>query len=320
MDHPLVSICLACYNAEDTIRRAVESALSQNWPNLEILVVDDCSVDNSPSILASLSARHDVIKLLHHEKNAGPAASRNTLIDNAIGDFIVFFDDDDESGSERVITQYKRIIDYEKLSGTRLIACYASGKRVYPNGYTLSLEAIGSRDSVPVGEFVANYILFNERKPELYFGSGIPTCSLMARTEVFRDLGGFDQDFRRVEDMDFAVRLAIRGGHFIGCSERLFTQYATTGADKSAVRNFEAENQLLDKHHQYLEKLKRYQYAKNWFLVRYYHFSGMRLKMLFALAKAWVRHPILVTRHFLSSAPRRLLHEIRMKRREGANS
>ena len=320
LEYPLITIALTCFNAEDTIERAINSALSQTWPNKEILVVDDCSSDKSIAIINKIADQHSIVKVLLNEKNKGTAASRNRLIDNAAGEFVAFFDDDDESSPERVKAQYKRIIEHEAKSEESLIACYASGSRIYPNGYSLNLEAIGSRGVVPEGALVANYILFNERVEDVFYGTGTPTCSLMAKTDVFHQLGGFDQDFRRVEDMDFAVRLALRGGHFIGCSEMLFTQYATQGTDKSAACNFEAENKLLDKHQKYLEKLKRYRYAKNWFLVRYCHFSGDRIGMLRALITAWFQNPILITRHFLSSAPRRLLHEMKMKSRNSGSS
>jgi len=315
-NNPLISICLTCFNAEDTIERAVNSALAQTWPNKEIIIVDDCSTDKSFSILEKLSEKFNAIKILSHRKNKGTAVSRNTLIDAAKGGFITFFDDDDESMPDRISAQYKCISEYEKTTGNKLVACYASGERVYPNGYSLELEAIGCRGKVPVGELVANYILFNERQSDVFYGTGTPTCSLMAKAEVFHELKGFDQKFRRVEDMDFAVRLAIRGGAFIGCSEKLFIQYATLGSDKSALCNFEAETQLLDKHRKYLEKLNRYRYAKNWFYVRYCHFSGKRISMIRALIFAWFQNPILISKHFIASAPKRMLHEIKMSLRK----
>lgn len=320
LEYPLITIALTCFNAEDTIERAIDSALCQTWPNKEIIVVDDCSSDKSINIINKIADQHSIVKVLLNEKNKGTAASRNALIDNAAGEFIAFFDDDDESAPERVKVQYNHIVEHEAKTEECFIACYASGNRIYPNGYSLDLEAIGSRGVVPEGALVANYILFNERVTDVFYGTGTPTCSLMARTNVFRQLDGFDQEFRRVEDMDFAVRLALRGGHFIGCSELLFTQYATQGSDKSAASNFKAENKLLDKHQKYLEKLNRYRYAKNWFLVRYCHFSGDHLGMLRALIIAWFQNPILITRHFLSSAPRRLLHEIKMNSQKGETS
>jgi len=86
--------------------------------------------------------------------------------------------------------------------------------------------------------------------------------------------GGFDSNFRRVEDIDFAVRLALAGGHFIGSAEPIFIQYATESLDKAPEKNLEAELQLVEKHKDYLQSKNRYIYAKKWPLLRYHHFKG----------------------------------------------
>ena len=75
----------------------------------------------------------------------GPAAARNTIVSAAKGEFIAFFDDDDESLPGRISAQVKTLTAYESRIGTSLIACYASGIRRYPNGYSIALPAIGSR-------------------------------------------------------------------------------------------------------------------------------------------------------------------------------
>ena len=157
---PLITVGITCFNAEDTIERAVTSALKQNWPNLEIVVVDDCSTDSSRRVIENLIKDQPMVALVCHETNQGPAVARNTILLNARGEFVAFIDDDDESLPERVTTQYRRIIDYEKDVDTKMIACYASGNRLYSNGYKLALNAIGSRPLVPQGPGVANYLLF----------------------------------------------------------------------------------------------------------------------------------------------------------------
>ena len=312
---PLITIGIACYNAGDTVARAVESALAQDWENREIIVVDDKSMDNSVDIVENLAAAHPALRLIRHDTNQGPAAVRQTIIDNAKGGFIAFFDDDDESLPARIKTQYERIISCERETGETLIACYASGKRVYDNGYTVSLNAIGSRPAVPHGTAIADYVLFYGKRPGMFYGAGTPTCALMARKSTFTAAGGFDPAFRRVEDLDFAVRLGLAGGRCIGCPETLFIQHATRGADKSPAKNLEAEIQLAEKHKDYLRSVGRYDYARRWPLVRYHHFTGQHGRMALALLGLFIRAPLKVMRHFFRTAPRRLLHEIRMKKK-----
>lgn len=313
-DMPLVTIGLTCFNAEDTIGRAIESAIAQDWPRLEVIVVDDCSTDSSVAVIQSAVETDHRVTGVFRETNGGPGAARATILSRAKGEFVAFFDDDDVSAPERVRIQVDRIVAYEKEVGSKFLACYASGERLYPNGYTLPIRAIGSEPIIPSGEAVADYLLFYGKKDGLFYGAGTPTCALMARRQTLIDVGGFDPEFRRVEDIDFAVRLALSGGHFIGCEEALYTQYATQGSDKSAQKNYQAEVQLLAKHRAFLESRGRYRYACNWFRFRYQYFSGNRLMALWVLMRAWFAHPVLVTKHLINTGPRRYLHERKMSK------
>ena len=70
-NHPLVTVGIPCFNAETTIRRAVESVLAQTWPHREILIVDDASTDSSRSILADLERVQPEIRVIWHRGNRG---------------------------------------------------------------------------------------------------------------------------------------------------------------------------------------------------------------------------------------------------------
>ena len=94
MIEPLVSVLIPAYNASKTIERTINSVLNQTYLNYEILVVDDCSTDNTADIIKKLFLNK--IKFIQHEKNMGEADSRNTLIKNAKGEFFAWLDSDDE--------------------------------------------------------------------------------------------------------------------------------------------------------------------------------------------------------------------------------
>lgn len=311
-DFPIITIGLTCFNAEKTIERALRSAQVQDWPAFEILVVDDASSDDSWHLIEAMAAADPRIKAVRHADNSGAAAARNTILEQAAGTHIAFFDDDDESFPDRVRTQYEAICDYEARHSIQLVACYASGSRRYSNGYELELEAIGSRPVVPTGEVVADYLLFNGRRDGIFYGAGTPTCALMARVATLRAAGGFDTELRRAEDVDFAIRLALIGGHFIGCKKKLFLQHATFSADKSADKNLASEMRLLEKHAAYLKKKGRYGYARRWFRLRFYHFSRQRVRFILAVAALLLCHPVNGMAHLLHSVPRRMLHEKKM--------
>lgn len=98
-----VTIAIPLYNAEKYIEKSLESALGQTYDNIEILIVNDASTDNSVNIVEGISKSHPrggCIRLIHHEGNKGVAMARNTLLDNAKGDFLYFLDSDDLMTSE----------------------------------------------------------------------------------------------------------------------------------------------------------------------------------------------------------------------------
>lgn len=89
-----VSVIVPCFNAANTIERTVSSILIQNIA-LEIIIVDDCSVDDSTSVINRLSARHPEIRIFKTRSNSGPATCRNLGLDSARGEYVAFLDADD---------------------------------------------------------------------------------------------------------------------------------------------------------------------------------------------------------------------------------
>lgn len=310
---PLITIGITCFNAETTISKAIESALTQNYPNIEIVIVDDCSSDKSREVIQDVVAKYDNACLISHTENMGVAAARNTIINNAQGDFIAFFDDDDVSLSERVTVQFKRITSYEEETRCKLLACWASGYKQYENGYKAPFQAIGSQPQIPIGRDIIEYQLYMGRNQEAFFGSGTPSCSLMVRTPVLKEIGLYDTQMRRIEDTDFALRLAGREGHFIGCPEILVIQSASVGADKSPEVGYETELSVIEKHKELFETPRRYDYAKAWAKLRYHHFGQKQLDAILTLCGLFIKYPKWTWEQFWRSAPKRILHERKMK-------
>ena len=312
-NHPLVTVGITCFNASDTIGRAIKSAINQHWVNLEVVVVDDCSTDNSVEIIQSFIKLDPRVKLICHENNQGCSSARNTILDNANGEYIAFFDDDDVSQSDRILRQIKHIFSYEEQHGTKDIACYCSGNRIYPNGYIKKLVAIGSNGKPLFGESVANYLLFNNKHNDYEYGAGTPTCSLMISTSLLKSIGGFDESLRRQEDIDLAIRLAFIGCHFTGITEPALSQYATLGSEKSAVVEYESTLVLIEKYKDYLLHHNSYFYIKLWTELRYRHFAGNDGLAVLVLMKLLLKYPLRTVKHFINSAFARFIHERKMR-------
>ena len=90
-----VSIIVPVYNTQDFLNECVESLLNQDYENIEIILIDDCSRDDSSKICRSYAQQDSRIKFIAHEKNFGQEKSRNDGINNASGDWIMFCDSDD---------------------------------------------------------------------------------------------------------------------------------------------------------------------------------------------------------------------------------
>lgn len=92
----LVSVITACYNSEKYISETLNSVLNQTHQNWELLLVDDCSKDNTLPIIKEFQKTDKRIKLFQLDVNSGAAIARNTAIKDANGEFIAFLDGDDK--------------------------------------------------------------------------------------------------------------------------------------------------------------------------------------------------------------------------------
>jgi len=105
MQKGLVTVVLPVYNVEKYLDRCLESVVNQTYRDLEIILVDDGSPDNSPALCEAWAAKDSRIKVIH-KKNAGLGMARNTGIENANGEYICFFDSDDYIALDTVESCY----------------------------------------------------------------------------------------------------------------------------------------------------------------------------------------------------------------------
>ncbi|MCT3924687.1 glycosyltransferase family 2 protein [Elizabethkingia anophelis] len=97
---PLISVIVPVYNAENTLHVAIDSLINQSYKSIELIVVNDCSKDNTHNVLlqykAKLAASIGIsMKIINHEANQGVAAARNTGLNNVTGNYIYYVDADD---------------------------------------------------------------------------------------------------------------------------------------------------------------------------------------------------------------------------------
>lgn len=298
---PLVTLGLTCFNAQDTIVRALESARSQSWPNIEILVVDDGSTDDSVARIEELASTDDRIRLIRHETNRGTPTARNTLLHNASGEFVAFFDDDDVSDKDRVLTQWRRIREYEKAHGTDRVFCYTD-RAVLSEGAQEQESvyyAIGRRGPAPHGSVIADFLLWHHEDDATWWGH-VGCCTMMFRRSMVEVAGDFDEQFRRCCEWDWAISFGFEAGHFVGVDEALVTQYITATADKSGTLPLKYMALLRRKYKSYLKKRHVYLAAIAIAHARFHYAKGHRWKSLFYLSLACLCAPTKVLPNELS--------------------
>lgn len=100
---PRISVIMPLYNAEQFVKKAIESILQQSFKDFELILIDDCATDNTLDVVSSIKSSK--IKIVNNEKNSGIAYSRNKGLELADGQYIALMDDDDLTVPNRFETQ-----------------------------------------------------------------------------------------------------------------------------------------------------------------------------------------------------------------------
>ena len=128
----LVSIITPSYNSSKFIKDCVNSVFSQTYKNWEMIIVDDCSEDNSKEIISELSTKDKRIKPIFLEKNVGAAEARNTAIRQSIGKYVAFLDSDD------LWNPKKLEIQLSFMNKNEIVFSYTNYQLMSENGEDLS--------------------------------------------------------------------------------------------------------------------------------------------------------------------------------------
>lgn len=308
MTVPTVTAAITAYNAERSIVAALTSATRQNWPNLEVLIVDDASCDGTTVEIEKFIRQQGQggrpIRLLRQIRNGGVAQARNLLLAEARGEFVAFFDDDDVSAIDRISRQYARVREVELMVQHDLVLCHTAREQIFPDGRVHYERTMGCEaEQVPAGRAVADRVLFG-RLSQGAIGS-CATCSQMARKSVYVRLGGFDATLPRSEDTDLNVRCALRGGAFAGIAAPLVRQTMTIGDEKCIAAEFEAYVALQDKYRDYLADRGWLEFCLRWREVRRASLEHRTGRFVIRAAALGLREPFKLAQKAYWSIPAR---------------
>lgn len=194
-DVPAVSVLMPAYNAGAYIGRAISSILEQTLANIELIVGDDQSTDNTWQIINQLAERDHRIHIFRNETNSGPAVTTNRAASFARAPLLAGMDADDISLPTRLEKQ-KAVLDARpEIAVLGTYVSHANDK-----DEVLSLSPTGP---TTVAEFED---LRRKGEPTLVFGG-----TAMYRRELFELVGGFDGSLRAAGDLEFCDRMADHG-------------------------------------------------------------------------------------------------------------
>ncbi|UXD87946.1 glycosyltransferase family 2 protein [Thalassolituus hydrocarboniclasticus] len=201
MNMPKVSVIVPCYNHEAYVEQAILSVLNQSYKNIELIVIDDGSKDNSCSTIRSLSDKHGFTFV--EQSNAGVCKTLNRGVSEfSTGDYIALLASDDYWALDKIEKQMKLI-----LSSDNAEFCYtqalefdsdsAENMRVFPK-------------NPKVGR-VLNSVFVSQH---------VPAGSILFSSRLFHEMNGFDESLKE-EDWDFVIRAASLT-NFVAVPEPLF--------------------------------------------------------------------------------------------------
>lgn len=185
-----ISVIIPAYNARQTIAHCIESALSGSVRPLEVIVVDDCSIDDTAAIVEKLAVSHPgIVRLIRASINAGPARARNLGAASARGDYYFFIDSDTTMLPDTLQNFLRRIPDADAVSGI-----------YHPE--PLNDGAVPRYKACQLAYFFGQRGVFEH---DVFVAS-----SAGIRSRVFHDVGGFDERLpwgMDVENEEFGNRI-----------------------------------------------------------------------------------------------------------------
>ena len=230
---PLISVYMPTYNRVQMAIRAIESVLAQDYPHIELLVVDDASTDDTWQVLTNKYINDERIRFFRQSTGQGACAARNRAIAEAKGEFVTGIDDDDEFLPNRLTSLY--------LAYDDKYSCVCSGY-IWDYG-SVQKRLFASRQVVALPELLDLHTLSNQA---------------LVRRERMLELGGFDIKLAAFQDYDMWVRVVQAYGPALRIAEPSYK--VNVGHELGRITN---SPKRLDAHKQFVAKHRVHMSERN---------------------------------------------------------
>jgi glycosyltransferase EpsE len=204
MENELVSVIIACYNAESYIDECLESIVNQSYQNIEIIICDDASTDDSYSMLKKWQVKDPRILLLRNNQNVHSSGSRNSCIDIAKGKFIMIQDIDDISEFNRVSVLLNTIVNNK-------VDFVSSSMATIDDSGNIDYDKVFKHKKAP-------------SKYDFLWGISFNHPATLFSKEILNKVNGYRvaEETRGCEDYDMFMRMYANGARGINISDTLY--------------------------------------------------------------------------------------------------
>ena len=234
-DLPLVSFIMSVHNSSNTVRKSIDSMLAQKYKNIEILIMDDGSSDNTYEIIKSYEANSKIVKIFKNSKNIGLTKSLNKLINLSTGRFIARQDSDDLSDVSRIEKQLNAIEEY-------------------------NLDFCSSRAiNISTNEIIPRYSNYLPKKMLIKYKNPFIHGTLLIKKDVIQEIGNYDERFYYSQDYKLMKDLLEKRYRYKVLNEALY--FLNTENNISNIFKKEQEyyancvKSSISPDHEYLEKI-----------------------------------------------------------------
>lgn len=182
---PLVSAIITTKNRADLLPRAIDSVINQTYENIEIVVIDDGSTDETPAVIAEYQKEHS-ITVIRNEESVGACRARNQGIERAQGEFVAGLDDDDEWHPKRISELIKNYDDS--------FACITSNDKMVSQNRSVEWH---KKSKITLDDLLYSNQVGNQ---------------VLVKKERLVQVGGFDESLEAAQDYDLWIRLCEKFG------------------------------------------------------------------------------------------------------------
>lgn len=248
MPMKLISVIVPVYNVEQYIEQTIRSVLAQTYPHFELIIVDDGSPDRSIEICQQFTDER--IKIIR-QKNRGLAGARNTGIRHAKGEYLAFLDSDDLWLPEKLAKHVQHLDSSPEVG-----LSFSRSAFIDANGNSMGIYQMPKLTNIPASHLLCRNPIGNGSAPVIRRETLEAICFQENRYGTVEDFY-FDDSFRRSEDIECWIRIAVQTNWKIEGLPEALTLYRVNeeGLSANVMQQYESWEEIIKKTRTYAPDL-----------------------------------------------------------------